>query len=182
MNDLCLFQQVFLIFELFVAIGCLLYVMSLTQSLWSGAPFVSSRMKDVDEALKKVNPTKGSHFLELGCGEGKVVCKAVKEYSLHGRGIDISPIWLIMAKVRAKLMGISKKVDFKAENILKTDMKWADTVYLYMMPRFLEKNAKEIFAKCKLGTIVISYVFDIPALKDKEVKEKRGERYYIYKI
>lgn len=180
--QLTILQNVFLVFELILAIGCLLYIMSLTLSLWKGAPFVPSKSNDVDRALKDAELKAGQKFLELGCGDGRVVCKGVKEYGVLGRGVDISPLWLFGARLRARLIGIHTKVEFKVEDILRTDIAWADIVYLYMMPRFLGNHAAHIFAKCKPGTLVISYVFDIPHLKDHLTKTDSQGRYYIYKI
>ncbi len=174
-------QNIFLLFELFLAIACCAFMMSLTLSLWKGAPFVPSKDKDVDEILRKVGLKKGMKFLELGCGDGRVVCKAVKEYGVVGRGVDISPLWLVCARIRARIMGIDNKVEFRVEDILKTDMAWADAIYLYMMPRFLDNNAEKIFTNCRPGTLIISYTFDIPALKGKE-ESKSTENYYVYTV
>lgn len=174
-------QNIFLLFELFLAIACCAFIMSLTQSLWNGAPFVPSKDKDVDEIFRKVGLKKGMKFLELGCGDGRVVCKAVKNYGVIGRGVDVSWLWLICARVRAHIMGIHKQIVFRKEDIRMTDIAWADVIYLYMMPRFLDKYAEVIFAKCRPGTLVISYTFDIPALKGKE-ESNSTDNYYVYSV
>jgi len=142
----------------------------MTMSMWHGAPYVRSKSDAIDAMLKELNLAKGTKFLELGCGDGRVICQAVKQYGAKGRGVDISWLWLILANIRAWRMGIRKEVQFVHQNIIDVDVTWADVIYIYMMPRFLAKHGQRIFNKAKPGTIVVSNTFDIPYLKDKYVK------------
>lgn len=177
-----IYTIIFLIVELIVALLCLFYIISITWSLWKGAPFVPSRGKDVTEILTSISLKKGDKFLELGCGDGRVVCEAFKKYGVQGRGVDVSILWLIFARFRARLLGIGDSVDFRCEDIRQTDIAWADVIYLYMMPTFLEKYSAEIFSKCRPGTRIVSYVFDIPYLKEKSQSSKQEGKYYIYQV
>jgi hypothetical protein len=88
-------QTLFLVFELIVVSGVLIYLHSITFSLLRGAPYVPTKSGIIDEILKTANLQTGKKFLELGCGDGRVVCQAVKKYGLIGRGVDISRLWLI---------------------------------------------------------------------------------------
>ncbi len=157
-------QILFLLGELVVVLGVIVYLHSVTFSLLRGAPFVPTKSADIDDILQKANLRPGMKFLELGCGDGRVVCQAVKQFGVVGRGVDVSRLWLGFARIRARRLGIDKDVEFIHENIIQTDVAWADVIYLYMMPRFLEKHAQSIFAKCRPGTVVISYVFEIACL------------------
>lgn len=175
-------QILFLLGELVVVLGVIVYLHSVTFSLLRGAPFVPTKSADIDEILKEINLRPGMKFLELGCGDGRVVCQAVKQYGVVGRGVDVSRLWLLFARARAQRLGIDKNVEFIHENILRTDVAWADVIYLYMMPKFLDKHAQSIFAKCRPGTIVISYVFEIACLTGHFKHTTTSETtYFIYK-
>ena len=175
-------QILFLLGELVVVLGVIVYLHSVTFSLLRGAPFVPTKSADIDEILKEINLRPGMKFLELGCGDGRVVCQAVKQYGVVGRGVDVSRLWLLFARARAQRLGIDKNVEFIHENIIRTDVAWADVIYLYMMPKFLDKHAQSIFAKCRPGTIVISYVFEIACLTGHYKHTTKSETtYFIYK-
>jgi hypothetical protein len=98
------------------------------------------------------------------------VCAAVKEYGVMGRGVEIVWLWIILAKIRAHRMGISDKVAFIHQNIRKADLAWADVIYMYMFPRFLDKIQKQFVGSLKPGTIVVSHAFEVDVLKEIAVR------------
>jgi SAM-dependent methyltransferase len=175
-------EYAFLIFELIVAFSLCVYVISITASIWFGAPFVPTNTKDLSSLLERLVLTSGMRFYELGCGDGRVICYVASRHKLTGRGVDISPFWVLCARLRAQIMGLSGRVVFDIGNITNMDLTQADVIYLYMMPRFLDKYATKLLKGCKPGAIVISYIFDIPLLVDKELIEKKTNKYFVYKI
>lgn len=158
----------FLIFELGLAIAVVIYLHSSTISLWRGAPFVPTRTKAIRQILKKANLQKGMQFLELGCGDGRVVCQAVKEFDITGQGVDVSRLWLWIASLRAWRLGIGNRVKFKHQNILQTDLSSADIIYIYMMPRFLDTHGDIFHRAIEEGALVISHTFEIKTLQRYE--------------
>lgn len=146
--------------------GVLIYLHSITFSLLRGAPYVPTKSEIIAEILKKAKLQKGMKFLELGCGDGRVVCQAVQKYGLIGRGVDVSKLWLIFAYFRARKLGIDDKVQFVHQNIKKTDLAWADVIYLYMMPRFLEGYQKELKKALESNRVIISHTFELDQLKE----------------
>ena len=174
--------QIFVLLILLVlSFGCMVYAISITWSLLRGAPYVSSSMHEVRAILREVALEKDMRFLELGCGDGRVTCEAVATYGVIGRGVDISPLWVFGARIRARFMGISNRAEFQVADILKTDLASFDVIYLYMMPRFIARHAEILFARCRPGTLIISHVFDIPALQAQAI-EAHQPRYYLYRI
>ena len=177
------FQIAFLIFELILVSGVLIYLHSITISLLRGAPYVPTKTEIIDTILAKANLKPGMKFLELGCGDGRVVCRAVEKYRVIGRGVDISRLWVLLARIRARKLGIEHKVEFLHQNILESDLAWADVIYIYMMPRFLEKNSDSLFSRCRVGSVVVSNKFDIPVLKAKQLPLSSYEdEYFLYSI
>lgn len=151
---------VLLMLELVGLIVIALWVWNLIQSLWCGAPYVPIRTKDLDTIARALTPEKGSHFLELGSGDGRVLCTFVKRFGLVGRGVDVSPLWNTLARLRAWWMGVS--VDIQRKNICDTDFAWADTIYVFMLPKFLKSvGFEQKLEECRPGTTLISHGFEI---------------------
>ncbi len=159
-------QSLFLLSEFVVILGVLIYLHSITISLLRGCPYVATKSKTIDSILKKAKLKKESKFLELGCGDGRVVCQAVKEYGVVGRGVDVSRLWLLMGTIRAHYLGIHNDVHFLHQNILDANVEWADVIYLYSIPKFLSGYQETLKQKLRPDTLIISHVFELDQLKE----------------
>ena len=174
------FQTLFLLGELVIAILMCWTIASMTMSLWHGAPFVPTSGALVEKILAQLPLKKGAKFLELGCGDGRIVCTAVKKYGVIGRGVEISWLWILLARMRAYVMGVSPHTHILHQNITHTDLAWADVIYIYMMPRFLDRYGKDILRKAKSGTVVASHTFEIEAITDKKTRSIDMGRYTLH--
>lgn len=173
----------FLLVELIGMIVIALWIWNLIQSLWCGAPYVPIRMHDLRLIMDSVKPPKGSHFLELGSGDGRVTCMFVKRFGLIGRGVDVSPLWNMLARCRAWWMGIS--IDIQRKNIIDTDFAWADTIYVFMLPKFLMSlGFGKKLEECRRGTMVISHGFRIshPRLQLIQTINTKSYKTWVYEI
>jgi len=158
-------KSFFLIFFLFLELLILFfinfYLISLFISVFFGSPYVPTKRDVVDKILKKIKPKKGQLFYELGCGDGLLIKKAVKQYQVYGVGIDINPFFILYLKLSSMIRGRTNP-KFIHQDILKADLKNADYIYCFMMPNLLEKLRKKFDYELKENTIVISHGFKIP--------------------
>jgi SAM-dependent methyltransferase len=159
------FQFIFLLFEFVVVLGVLIYLHAITISLFRGMPYVSTKYSIIRSILDIANLKQGMQFLELGCGDGRVVCEAVHKYGVVGRGVDISRLWLVLARLRAQKMGIDNKVEFLHQNIKDTDLTWPHVIYIYGMPKFLSNLKTELRIAVESGKTIISHEFSLDDLK-----------------
>ncbi|MFH0979330.1 MAG: SAM-dependent methyltransferase, partial [Candidatus Roizmanbacteria bacterium] len=112
-------------------------------------------------------------------GDGRIVRTAVKHYEVKGVGIDINPLLIYWAKILGK-----NKAQFKVENIFDTDLKQADYVYIFLMPKLIEKLTLKMNKELKKGTIVISHAFPVKGWEIKLFKTLKRVPFptYYYKI
>src|SRR6202023_1716515 len=54
-------------------------------------PYVPTTEEAVKAMLKLADVKQSDIVYDLGCGDGRIVIAAAKEYSAHGVGIDINP-------------------------------------------------------------------------------------------
>jgi 16S rRNA A1518/A1519 N6-dimethyltransferase RsmA/KsgA/DIM1 with predicted DNA glycosylase/AP lyase activity len=151
----------FLLFELLILILINFYLISLFISHFWGAPYVPTRKKVTDQILAKIKPKKNQFFYELGCGDGRVVKRAVEKYRLIGVGIDINPFLIIFLKFQSFIFR-RKNPKFIYRDMLKVDLSKADYVYCFLMPSLLEKLQKKFDRELRKNTIIISHGFKIP--------------------
>ncbi len=143
----------------------------------SGAPYVPTTA-DIDRILLAQPIKKGSQFLEVGCGDGRVVARAVSLLEVAGTGIDIDPLLIAQAK---KGVTDAQALHFLTANIHDHDTAPYDTFYLFLLPKLLVQTADKI-QKERQGkpTLIISHAFQIEPLQDALTHIEPGNPYETY--
>ncbi len=156
-----------------------IYTLSLIYSSIMGSPYVATRKQRIEEILKEAGLKKGKTFVELGCGDGRIVRSAVKKYQVKGVGVDINPLLIQWAKILGK-----KDIQFKVENIFDTDLRKNDYIYLFLMPKLIEKLAIKMNKELKKGTVVISHGFPVKSWEKKLYKTLKRVPFptYYYRV
>ncbi len=172
-----------LILELIFAFGLCAFAVSLVFSSVMGSPYVPTKKQELLDFLKEAALKKGDIFLELGCGDGRVVRTAVEAYGVKGVGVDINMLLILWAKLKAKLSH-TKGIEFRVQNIFKTDASHADVIYLFLMPELIAKLALKLKKEIKKNCVVMSHGFKIAGWDKyivKTIPHKPFPTYY-YKI
>ncbi len=148
----------------------------------TGAPFVPTKTRDIEEAFTRAKLKRGQALIDLGSGDGRAVFLAVEKYGVKGIGIEINPYLVVYSKILAKIKGL-KNIEFKRQSIFETDLKDVDVIFLFLKPNVLQKLIPNL-KTCKKGTIIIAQGFPIPGwdkfLTDKV--ERKVFSTYFYKI
>lgn len=127
--------------------------------------------------LAKIN--KSDIVYDLGSGDGTALIVAAKEFGAKGVGIEIDPLRYFFSKVKCKINGLDKKVKIIKRNFYDVNISSASVVFVYLVPRVLEKLKPKLLKELKPGTVIVSYRYKInlPLLRyDKE------NDIYLYKI
>ncbi len=171
--------SVLIMAELLFSIWCVLYIAGLIYSSLMGAPYVPTKNKLLKKILSDADIKKGDLFMDLGCGDGRIVRFAVEHVGVHGIGVDINPGLIQWARFKTMLKHL-KHCEFNVGNILKTDVSKADVIYLFLLPKFLHSVVPYLKNECKKGTIIISHGFELTEWKDKQIKLRTDKPFYTY--
>lgn len=125
------------------------------------------------------NIDKKDTVYELGSGDGEFLILLGKKIGAKSVGIEIDPLRHYVAKLRVKLAGLEKHITLKKKSFHDEDISQATVVYVYLIPRVLNKILPKLKKELKKGTRVISYRYqmDLPL-----VKEDKKHRLYLYKV
>lgn len=135
-----------------------------------GPPYVPTPHKTVNEILKELNLRSGMIFYDLGCGDGRVVRSAVKDYGVRGIGIDLNLFLIFYCRLVSKLQKLSETFFF-TKSFFKINLSKADIIYMYPIPVVIPKLVKKFKGECKKGAMVVSYCFEIKEWRGKLVEE-----------
>jgi len=144
--------------------------------------FIPSTDAVVDAMLKMAKVTRADVVYDLGCGDGKIVIAAAKQYGARGVGIDIDPDRIKEANENAQAAGVTDKVQFILGDIFSEDVKFNDAtvVMLYLLPSLNERLRPRLWRDLKPGTRVVSNSFSMSELWPPEKTEQVGDRWIYF--
>ena len=145
-------------------------------------PYVPTPPEVVQGMLKLADVKKGELVIDLGCGDGRIVVAAAKDFGARGIGYDLNPERIKEAKENAEKAGVSKQVQFIEKNLFEADIHEANVVTLYLLPSVNEKIRPRLLADLKPGTRVVSHAFDMGDWKPDKQIEINGRRVYFWVI
>ncbi|HXD88570.1 MAG TPA: class I SAM-dependent methyltransferase [Urbifossiella sp.] len=145
-------------------------------------PYVPTAKGVVAAMLKMAAVKPGDTVYDLGCGDGRIVIAAVKDFKAKkAMGLDFNPERLKDCQASLKAAKLTdaetKAISFKQGDVLKLkpeDFKGVDVVTLYLLPS-VNRELKPVLLKgLKPGARVVSHDFDMgddwKADKSEEVK------------
>ena len=132
-----------------ILLGCLL---ALSWFAGSDAPFIPTKISRIKKLLKQV-PLKNKTFYELGSGDGRVVIEAAKIGAI-AYGIEQSLLRVLYSRFKA-----TKNAHFIHGDIFKQDLSKADVVFIFLLPKGVEKLKPKLKKELKKGTIIITQTF-----------------------
>lgn len=138
-----------------ILIGCLI---SLSWFAGTDAPFVPTKIVRIKKALKEAGLKKGDIFWELGSGDGRVVIEAAK-MGARAIGVEQSLIRVLWSRFKARNLSEKIKPKFIHGDIFKTDFSNADFVFIFLLPKGVEKLEPLLRKRLKKGAKVITQTF-----------------------
>lgn len=146
----------------------------------SFAPWVPAWKKDLPRIMRLADLQPGQTFYELGCGDGKVVFYAARNFDAQVIGLEISLILFGICKLK-QLFYKNKNLAIKYKNLFKQNLRDADVVYFFGMPdKISQKLRKKLDAELRPGTKVISYAFEVSGWSPVAVDKPRPNDVSIY--
>ena len=124
-------------------------------------PYVPTTPEAVEAMLKLGQVKKTDLLYDLGCGDGRIVIAAAKNFGARGVGIDIDPQRIKEARENAKRAGVEDLVRFELGDLFEAKFADATVVTLFLLPRINLKLKPKLLEQLKPGTRVVSNTFDM---------------------
>ena len=132
-------------------------------------PYVPTTDEAVDAMLKLAEVKKTDVVYDLGCGDGRIVIAAAKNFGARGVGIDINPVRIAEARENAKKPGVENFVTFIEKHLFEAYVHEATVVSLLLLSSVDLKLRPKLVKELNPGTRIVSNTFDMGDWKpDKE--------------
>jgi len=149
--------------------------------------FVTTPQDVVERMLElaKVKPTEVVY--DLGCGDGRIVVTAARKYGCKAYGCDLDSECVKMAQMSAEKHGVDRLVTIEKKDIFALDLRGADVVTLYLLPRTIERLLPQL-DNLKPGARIVSHAFPIPGVRPDQVvihrsnEDNRDHKIYVWTL
>ncbi|MPZ16331.1 MAG: methyltransferase domain-containing protein [Luteitalea sp.] len=145
--------------------------------------FVPTPPEVVEAMLKTANVTKDDVVYDLGCGDGRIVVAAARDFGARGVGIDIDPQRIKEANENVQAAGVEDRVEIRQDDLFGTDISEATVVTLYLLPTLNVKLMPKLQSELKPGTRIVSHSFDMQGeWEPEEEVEVDGRKVYYWTV
>jgi SAM-dependent methyltransferase len=124
-------------------------------------PYVPTQDHVVGEMLRFAEVGEGDVVYDLGCGDGRIVIAAARDFGATGVGIDIDPKRIVEAVANARRAGVSSRVSFKQASFFDADISGATVMTLYLLPEINRRLRPRLMSDLRPGTRIVANHFDM---------------------
>jgi len=143
--------------------------------------YVPTPPEVVQAMLKAAKVGAGDVVYDLGCGDGRIVITAVKDFgAARGVGIDIDPQRIKEATENLHAAGVGDRVRFLNQDLFETNFSEASVVTLYLLPSLNLKLRPKLLKELKPGTRIVSHAFDMGDWKPEQELDVDGRTVYLW--
>lgn len=146
-----------------------------------GAFWYPTPKRKVRKMLHLAGLKPGEVVYDLGCGDGRIVIAAVKEFKAKAVGIDIDPLKIFFVKLKIRLLKLGEEIKLICGNFFKHNLSGADVITIYLSQMANDKLVSKLAKELKEGARVVSHGF---VLYDKFelINHDPEDKIYVYKL
>ncbi len=160
----------FLLFNLILLL-IIIVLLGILSMVWPPdspwAPWWRTNAVIADAVCRLANIGKKDTLYELGCGDATMLLVAATKYNARGFGVEIDPLRAFIAKMRVSFSGLSNVIAISNKNFFDIDVSNASVVFVYLVPKALQRLKPKLQKELKPGTRIVSfrYEMELPLVK-----------------
>lgn len=153
----------------------------------SVAPFVPSPLDVIREMLKLVKAGPDDVLYDLGCGDGRILLTAVKEFNVEQAvGFELNPQMVEATRLKILREELSDRIKIVPGSFFDADLSPATVVTLYLTTSGNAKLRPKFEKELKEGSRVVSH--DFPVTEWRTVRPENqaftfgSHKVYLYRV
>jgi SAM-dependent methyltransferase len=123
--------------------------------------WVPTDLAVVNEMLTLAAVTRDDVVYDLGCGDGRIVITAAREFGARGVGVDLDPQRILEARRYAARAGVTDRVTFRVQDLFDTDLREATVVTLFLSPELNLRLRPKLLSELRPGSRIVSHRYGI---------------------
>ncbi len=149
-------------------------------------PYVPSPEVVVRRMLQVSGVKPGEVVYDLGCGDGRIVVMAAKEFGARAVCVEIRNDLYEQTLRRIKELNLDNVVKVIHGNFFEVPIEDADVVTMYLLTSVNQMLRPKLERELRPGTRVVSHDFEVPGWKpilaEDVYEEWRSHKIYLFKI
>jgi SAM-dependent methyltransferase len=145
-------------------------------------PYVPTSASVVEAMLKLADVKSTDVVYDLGCGDGRIVIAAARDFGARGVCIDINPVRVAEARDNAEKAGVAGRLRFEEKDLYEADVREASVVTLYLLTSVNLKLRPKLLAELRPGTRIVSNTFDMGDWKPDQEINIDGRRILMWTV
>jgi SAM-dependent methyltransferase len=146
-----------------------------------GAPLLCSPKNAIRKMLSELEIKEGQKLYDLGCGSGRILMIADKEFGLKTVGYELSPAIYWFARINLFFNKAERSKVFKL-NAYGQNLSDADIVFCFLSVRAMKRLKEKFLRELRPGTKIISYAFAIKGWEPEKVITGFPGKVYLYRM
>ncbi len=149
----------------------------------SCAPFVSSPHDVVRKMLEVAKASKEDVLVDLGCGDGRILSTAVKDFGVRSAsGYEIREDLFKTASGEVEKLNLTNKIHVYNRDLFQADLKDATLITLYLTTYANERLKPKLRAEARPGARIVSHDFMINGWKPSKKENYNEHTIYVYSV
>ncbi len=147
------------------------------------APFIPSPYYVIRQMLQLANVSPEDILYDLGCGDGRILLTAVKEFEVKkavGYEIQIDLYYDTLEQITHG--GLEKKIRLVNEDLMNADLAEASVITLYLTQFGNTTVKRKLLREVRDGTRIVSHDFNILGWAYTKKDDKCGHSIYLYTL
>ncbi len=159
----------------------LLTLVMMASILWTqsrGAPWVPTSFGKVQAMLALAEVGPNDVVYDLGCGDGRMLVAAARNFDARAVGIEIDPLRYLWCQVLITVLGLRGRVKIVFGDFFAQDLSAADVVTCYLTQSTNERLQDKFLQELRPSARLVSSDFTFPRLK--LIRQNNPARIYLY--
>ena len=132
-------------------------------------------MEVVHVMLRLAQVSPGDVVYDLGCGDGRIVIAAAREFGARGVCVDIDPSRIIESRENARQANVIDRIRFLNEDLFTTDLGEATVVTLFLSRELNLAVRPKLQRELKRGSRIVSHWHHMGNWLPQEILHVRGD-------
>jgi SAM-dependent methyltransferase len=120
--------------------------------------------------------------VDLGCGDGRIVVAAARQFGARGVGYDIDPQRISEARMNAARADVTARTRFVQMSLFDARISEATVVTVFLLPSVLDRLRSRLLGDLAPGTRIVSHSFPIRNWKPDQKLEVEGRTLYLFTV